>query len=114
MKTFFYLSLLLGLVAVTLASVSVGNFSDPKHPGKCVLKSDLVLSPGKHKNPSVDCGALLCSSDGTVQFQSCGVKSVAVPGCTLGGYADVSLNYPECCQQKLVCPNNPDFDGKLV
>ena len=113
MKIVFYTTLLLALGATSFASVSRGDYSDPKHPGKCVIEPNLILSPGEHMNTET-CGRILCSSNGSAEFHYCGSKLVQIPGCTLGDYLDKSVGYPECCKQKLICPDNPEMDGKLI
>ncbi|XP_055841615.1 uncharacterized protein LOC129908830 [Episyrphus balteatus] len=103
MKCVIWVAFLLTVFSATsLAAVASGQFKDPKHPGKCTIKENLILSPGEEiKNPDADCGRIICGGDGYAEFQTCGVVSIV--GCKLGDYIDKSLPYPDCCKRKTIC-----------
>ncbi|XP_055921095.1 uncharacterized protein LOC129952512 [Eupeodes corollae] len=97
-----FVLLLAVFVTLSSAAISRGQFKDPKHPGKCAIKSNLILSPGeKIKNPDIACGRIICGQDSNAEFQTCG--AVSYPGCIVGDYINKSLPYPDCCKRERIC-----------
>ncbi|XP_055921094.1 uncharacterized protein LOC129952511 [Eupeodes corollae] len=97
-----FVFLLTVFVGLSFGAVSIQQFKDPKHPGKCTINTNLVLSPGETiKYPADDCGQFICGSDSFAEYQTC--VSEYYEGCVQGDYLDISLPYPDCCKRKLSC-----------
>lgn len=61
---------LLSLLSHSEAALARGIFKDDKHPGKCVIKPDLILSVGESAPyPDMDCARVICQtgSEGEIQ-----------------------------------------------
>ncbi|KNC28168.1 hypothetical protein FF38_04347 [Lucilia cuprina] len=73
MKFFIVLSLILSVFSLTFAGESVGFFTDPDHPGKCVY-DDVILSPGEEVTLPGQCARFSCGEDSFASIHS--VESV--------------------------------------
>ncbi|XP_065363505.1 uncharacterized protein LOC135956834 [Calliphora vicina] len=98
MKFLLLISLICGLIITNRAAEMRGNYADPKHPGKCVVKG-VVLSPGEH--PYSRCGRMLCGESGAVVFHTCG--AILPPeGHKLGEPIHPTAPYPKCCEKHYI------------
>ncbi|XP_075161862.1 uncharacterized protein LOC142234579 [Haematobia irritans] len=87
-------SFVVALVSSVAGQESVGIFSDPAHPGKCVL-GDVILSPGQEATLKGQCEIFMCgNAEGWATIQGCGVMSVQ--GCTMGDSLYPEESYPKC------------------
>lgn len=110
------------LLAPTEAAVARGIFKDAKHPGKCYVSENVILSPGEYaKYPKMDCARIICASGSMAEihtyvkslrlasknsklidiFYSCGVEAPP-PGFKFGKARNPNADYPDCCQHELV------------
>lgn len=65
-----FLVILMLFVSYGEAALAHGRFKDDKHPGKCVIKPDLILSPGeKAPYPDQACARITCGTEsmGTIE-----------------------------------------------
>ncbi|XP_016982770.1 uncharacterized protein LOC108047185 [Drosophila rhopaloa] len=96
-------TLLWSLLSAAQSAEWEGNYSDPRHPGKCTINPNLVLNPGVSiEDPRHECRKIMCGHNGRVVFHSCGV-SILSPPCRHGGYINPDLPYPDCCSRTLLC-----------
>ncbi|XP_034097433.1 U-scoloptoxin(16)-Ssd1a-like [Drosophila albomicans] len=107
MKQFMSGILLVLLAALLLphteAAVMRGVFADPAHPGKCVVKPNLILNPGQvAQYPAITCARIICEDNSHAQIHTCGVEA-APPGCHLGEPKFPNADYPKCCQREIIC-----------
>ncbi|XP_037937217.1 uncharacterized protein LOC119670865 [Teleopsis dalmanni] len=95
-------TILIAFLATSIhAAASVGKFSDPKHPGKCVIDGN-VMSPGEKLQPSGTCAELVChDEEGNGSITDCGVIG-APPNCRVADF-DTSKPHPSCCQRDIIC-----------
>jgi len=64
----FFNGILLLLAALLLpqseAGLLHGVFKDPAHPGKCVIKPNLILNPGQEASyPDMECASVRCGQN---------------------------------------------------
>ncbi|XP_023170377.2 uncharacterized protein LOC111599077 [Drosophila hydei] len=90
------------LLAPTEAAVARGIFKDAKHPGKCYVSENVILSPGEYaKYPKMDCARIICASGSMAEIHTCGVEAPP-PGFKFGKARNPNADYPDCCQHELV------------
>lgn len=66
-----FLVSLMMLLGYSEAAVEFGFFKDAKHPGKCVIKPNLILSPGEEAPyPDYDCARVICGTDSMAQIHT--------------------------------------------
>ncbi|EDW31037.1 GL15237 [Drosophila persimilis] len=87
------------------ADIARADFSNPTYPGKCVLDSNTVMSPGqKGKHPNHPCAGVTCMEGGLVEFKTC--DATAPPkGCKMRDFVNTKRSFPECCERSYHCPN---------
>ncbi|KAH8262958.1 hypothetical protein KR044_002534 [Drosophila immigrans] len=91
------------LMPPTEAAVMRGVFADPAHPGKCVVKPNLILNPGQTaKYPAMECARIICGDNSHAQIHTCGVEAPP-PGCRLGPPKFPNADYPKCCEHEILC-----------
>ncbi|EDV91778.1 uncharacterized protein LOC6566253 [Drosophila grimshawi] len=85
------------------AAVARANFSNPTYPGKCVVTSDVIMSPGQTgKAPNHPCASVTCMDNGHVEFHTC--AAVAPPkGCKQRDFVNTNRSFPECCERAYDC-----------
>ncbi|XP_017015986.2 uncharacterized protein [Drosophila takahashii] len=85
------------------AAIARVKLANPTHPGKCVLDSNTIMSPGQSgKAPNLPCARAECHDDGFVTIQTC--AAVAPPkGCKQRDFVNLNRNYPECCERSYDC-----------
>ncbi|XP_030381068.1 uncharacterized protein LOC115628936 [Scaptodrosophila lebanonensis] len=85
------------------AAIARADFSNPTYPGKCVLDSNTIMSPGQTgKAPNHPCAGVTCMDGGRVEFRTC--AAVAPPrGCKQRDFANSNRAYPECCERSYDC-----------
>ncbi|KAH8419481.1 hypothetical protein KR222_008396 [Zaprionus bogoriensis] len=99
----FLVALMVLLLPHTEAAVARGLFKDAKYPGKCVVKANLILSPGESaKYPDMECARVTCEDDSYAQILTCGVEAPP-PGCKLGEPKFPGADYPKCCSRHIIC-----------
>ncbi|KAL7741249.1 hypothetical protein ACLKA6_015135 [Drosophila palustris] len=87
----------------TEAAVTSGIYKDPAHPGKCVLNSNLILSPGEMtKHPDLQCARIVCRDNSYAEIQNCGLE-LPLRYCKLGEPKFPNADYPICCPRKHIC-----------
>ncbi|XP_075144530.1 uncharacterized protein LOC142219426 [Haematobia irritans] len=102
MKIVSIASLIAILVSSTTAQVSRGVFSDPAHPGKCVI-DNLILSPGQEGSVRGQCELIMCNNEnGLATMHGCG--AMHIQGCELGDSLYPNELYPKCCERQVICP----------
>ncbi|XP_034475311.1 U-scoloptoxin(16)-Ssd1a-like [Drosophila innubila] len=85
------------------AALARGIFKDPAHPGKCVVKPNLILSSGQSaRYPDMDCARIMCEQDSHATISTCGVEA-APPGCRMSQPKYPNADYPKCCKRNIVC-----------
>ncbi|XP_037936617.1 uncharacterized protein LOC119670432 [Teleopsis dalmanni] len=91
-------TLLLAFFAVTIHGYAyTGTFSDPRYPGKCVIKNR-VLSPGEVYKSRDICETWECyDAKGSGWVNGCGVAVPGIPNCELEPYDTRNKLHPECC-----------------
>uniref|UniRef100_A0A1A9ZKY7 SVWC domain-containing protein n=1 Tax=Glossina pallidipes TaxID=7398 RepID=A0A1A9ZKY7_GLOPL len=102
MKSFLLLTIICAIFAFGFAAESTGFYKDPRHPGKCYINDDLILSGGEQRRHTDYCARVICGGEGYTTIQTCGVES-AVPPCKLGDYVDPDGDYPDCCKRIVKC-----------
>ncbi|XP_022224839.1 uncharacterized protein LOC111075692 [Drosophila obscura] len=105
----FIATLLLCCAAVILgsqlaqAAIARADFSNSSHPGKCVLDSNTVMSPGQvGKAPNHPCAGVTCMEGGRVEFKTCDAKAPP-KGCKLRDFVNINRSFPECCERSHEC-----------
>lgn len=121
------------LLSFCEASASTGRFKNALHPGKCVLKPDLIRSMGEMtKFKFYGCARIICGKKSIAHIHtyvtytdiyidwlmiqiyqylfafsmfSCGVQSAA-RGCKLGKPIYPQAEYPICCIRQSICDLN--------
>ncbi|XP_037934499.1 uncharacterized protein LOC119670087 [Teleopsis dalmanni] len=79
----------------------VKDYSDPKHPGKCVIEGH-ILSPGQKIQPLFECKEYACyDEDGLGDITGCGPVNVP-SNCKMDDY-DYSQPHPKCCHRDVRC-----------
>ncbi|XP_034097434.1 uncharacterized protein LOC117563299 [Drosophila albomicans] len=90
------------LLPQTEAGMASGYFADPAHPGKCVIKPNLILNPGQiGKYPDMDCARIICGENSLGQIHTCGAVG-APPNCEVEPMFP-NADYPKCCEVKMNC-----------
>ncbi|KAH8276003.1 hypothetical protein KR018_007081 [Drosophila ironensis] len=85
------------------AAVARVRLVNPDHPGKCVLDSKTVMSPGqKGKAPNHPCAGAECHADGHVTITTCPAKKPPT-GCKQRDFVNVNRDYPSCCERSYDC-----------
>ncbi|KAH8245937.1 hypothetical protein KR038_004969 [Drosophila bunnanda] len=97
------LVLILGGYNSVQAAAARVKLTNDEHPGKCVLNSNTVLSPGQSgKLPDHPCAGATCDSEGHVTIKTC--KAVAPPkGCKQRDFVNTNRSFPECCERAYDC-----------
>ncbi|KAH8400421.1 hypothetical protein KR215_011835 [Drosophila sulfurigaster] len=73
------------------------------YPGKCVLNSNVIMSPGQTgKAPDHLCAGVTCLENGYVEFRTCQAKAPP-KGCKQRDFVNTNRNYPECCERSYDC-----------
>ncbi|XP_017061619.1 uncharacterized protein LOC108101695 [Drosophila ficusphila] len=85
------------------AAIARVKLTNPDHPGKCVLDTHAILSPGQMgKAPNLPCASAECHNDGHVTFRTC--AAVAPPkGCKQRDFVNVNRDFPACCERSYDC-----------
>ncbi|KAL7744208.1 hypothetical protein ACLKA6_009178 [Drosophila palustris] len=85
------------------AAIAHVNHNNPSYPGKCVLTSDVIMSPGQSgKAPNHPCAGVTCMDNGYVEYRTC--AAVAPPkGCKQRDFVNTNRSYPECCERAYDC-----------
>ncbi|EDW51422.1 uncharacterized protein LOC6619898 [Drosophila sechellia] len=100
--------LLLGLVVILgghggQAAVAKVKLNNPSHPGKCVLDTHTILSPGETGlAPNLPCVRAECHADGLVTFKTCDAVAPP-PGCKQRDFVNINREFPACCERKYNC-----------
>ncbi|KAH8262960.1 hypothetical protein KR044_002532 [Drosophila immigrans] len=90
------------LLPQTEAGAASGVFKDPAHPGKCVLKPNVILNPGQiAKYPDMDCARIICGENSFAQIHTCG--AVGVPPNCVAETTHPKADYPKCCEVTFKC-----------
>uniref|UniRef100_T1GJM4 Single domain-containing protein n=1 Tax=Megaselia scalaris TaxID=36166 RepID=T1GJM4_MEGSC len=89
----------LGLISIALCAVSIGDYSDKNHPGKCNIDGR-ILPPGIHQSPT-ECERISCGDNGFAERASCGKKMIR--NCIPGELVDKTKDYPQCCLRYFNC-----------
>ncbi|XP_017034798.1 uncharacterized protein [Drosophila kikkawai] len=97
------LILILGGSNTAQAATSRVKLANADHPGKCVLDTNTVLSPGQSgKLPDHPCAGATCHSDSLVIIKTC--PAVAPPkGCKQRDFVNTNRSFPECCERAYDC-----------
>ncbi|XP_064539665.1 uncharacterized protein LOC135429325 [Drosophila montana] len=85
------------------AAIARADFSNPTYPGKCVLDSNSIMSPGQTgKAPNHLCAGVTCLDNGHVEFRTC---TAVAPrkGCKLRDFVNTNRSFPECCERTYDC-----------
>ncbi|XP_034490140.1 uncharacterized protein LOC117793826 [Drosophila innubila] len=79
------------------------DHSNPSHPGKCVLTSNMILSPGQTgKAPNHPCTGVTCMDNGIVEYTTC--QALPLPrGCKLRDFVNTNRDFPGCCERAHDC-----------
>ncbi|KAM7351577.1 uncharacterized protein ACRADG_004368 [Cochliomyia hominivorax] len=94
------------LVTQTQGSRIYGSFKDANYPESCVISDKIILSHLETmKDPSVQCGLIICGKNSIVEFKSCSLQPVA-SNCKLTQLLDPSRPFPECCERGIECRNS--------
>ncbi|XP_037816889.1 uncharacterized protein LOC119607159 [Lucilia sericata] len=105
MKFWLLISLISVCIVANRAAVARGTYKDPRYPGKCVV-GDLIVSPGEEAtHPFSRCGRMLCGSEGSVVFHTCGAIG-APSGYKLGDPIEPTAPYPTCCKRHFIPIDN--------
>ncbi|KAI8034793.1 uncharacterized protein LOC128264103 [Drosophila gunungcola] len=85
------------------AAVAKVQLTNPDHPGKCVLDSNTIMSPGEvGKQPNHPCASAECHAGGLVTIRTC--AAVAPPkGCKQRDFVNTNRSFPECCERAYDC-----------
>lgn len=66
-----FLVILMMFVSYGEAAVARGIFKDDKHPGKCVIKPNVILSPGETAPyPDMGCARVICEQESMAQIHT--------------------------------------------
>ncbi|XP_015036349.2 uncharacterized protein [Drosophila pseudoobscura] len=99
-----FAGILLVLSALFLAGTEADSmqavFSDPEHPGKCVIDG-LILSDGQWIRHPKMCALLWCGRNSIGGIHICG-KVSPPPGSRFGEYTDPKADYPACCRREII------------
>ncbi|KAM8717290.1 hypothetical protein ACLKA7_004056 [Drosophila subpalustris] len=88
------------------AALARGIFKDPAHPGKCVVKPNLILSPGESaRYPDMDCARIMCGQNSHATISTCGAQG-APPGYAMGEPKYPNADYPKCCERDVIINND--------
>lgn len=86
------------------AAIARVNFSNPSYPGKCVLTSNSIMSPGQSgKAPNHPCAGVTCMENGHVEFRTCAAVAPPHRGCRQRDFVNTNRNFPECCERAYDC-----------
>ncbi|XP_002058136.3 uncharacterized protein [Drosophila virilis] len=109
MSQYNFVALLACAVILALASHSAqaaiahAVFSNPTYPGKCVLDSNSIMTPGQTgKAPNHPCAGVTCLDNGHVEFRTCAAVAPR-KGCKLRDFVNTERNFPECCERTYDC-----------
>ncbi|XP_034471940.1 uncharacterized protein LOC117779752 [Drosophila innubila] len=85
------------------AALAQGIFKDPAHPGKCVVKPNLILNPGQNaRYPDMDCAGIMCGENSHATISTC-FTSAYPPNCKIGQPKYPNADYPDCCERHVTC-----------
>ncbi|XP_034475308.1 uncharacterized protein LOC117782322 [Drosophila innubila] len=97
------LLLLAIILPYTEAEGVSGIYSDPAHPGKCVINPNLILNVGETaEHPDMQCARIVCGEKSFAKIQKCELE-LPLRYCKLGEPKFPNADYPICCPRKHIC-----------